>query len=87
MHIFLEVIRGTARVIISMLQLAMFARAILSWFPMEEGKISSFLHALTEPVILPVRALFHKMGWGENLPIDIPFFVTFIILSIVSGLL
>ena len=80
----LEVLRGTAYLLIYLLHTAMFIRAILSWFPVGEGKFSSFLYALTEPVIFPVRVLFDKLGIGTSLPLDIPFFVTFLLLSFIS---
>lgn len=87
MHIILEVIRSTAQIILFILQIAMMARAVLSWFPMNDSKLADFLYSVTEPVIFPVRLLFEKMNWAGNLPIDIPFFVTFLLLSIIEGFL
>ena len=87
MELFLIVLRNTVQVLILALQLAMFIRAIFSWFPMDENKFTDFLYAVTEPVILPVRLLFERLGWFQNLPIDISFFVTFLILSLIGGLL
>lgn len=84
MDILVEVVRTTADILISVIQTAMFVRAIMSWFPIGEGRFSTFLYAITEPVIYPVRALFEKMNWGVGLPIDIPFFVTFLLLSMLS---
>lgn len=74
-------------VLINVLQVAMFLRAILSWFdPMQEGRLSVFLMVVTEPVILPIRALCQKMHWFEGLPLDIPFLLTWILLSVIQGL-
>ena len=73
MDILIEIVRSTVYILVSVLQTAMFIRAITSWFPMGEGKFINFLYALTEPVVFPVRVLFDKMGWGSELPIDIPF--------------
>ena len=84
MDILIEVTRSTAYILISVIQTAMFVRAIMSWFPFGEGKFSAFLYAITEPIIYPIRALFEKMNWGVGLPIDIPFFITFILLSFIS---
>ena len=84
MDILIEVARSTVYILVSVLQAAMFVRAIMSWFPFGEGKFANFLYALTEPIILPVRILFEKMNWGTDLPIDIPFFVTFLLLSFLS---
>lgn len=77
---------GTVDAILMALQIAMFLRAILSWF-MDEGssKFSAFLYAITEPVIIPVRALCDRMGWFQDFPLDIPFFITYILLAMISA--
>ena len=53
----------------------------------DDNLVMSILYAVTEPFIVPIRALFEKMGWFRNLPIDISFFVTYILLSIISMML
>lgn len=72
---------------ISFVQLMMFVRAVLSFLPIDmEGALGSFVFAATEPAIYPIRRLFEKFGFGDGLPIDIPFFVTFLILSFLSAI-
>ena len=75
--------------LIDVLQICMLVRAILSWFdPMQGWKISGFLHFITEPVIMPVRALCARMHWFEGFPLDIAFLVTWLLLSMIqTGLL
>ena len=77
---------ATVDAILMALQIAMFIRAILSWF-MDEGgnKFSAFLYAITEPVIIPVRALCDRMGWFQDMPLDIPFFITYMLLAMISA--
>ncbi len=45
-----------------------FARIILSWFPVEPGSglasVYQFLYALTEPVLGPIRRIIPPMGMG-----------------------
>ena len=66
----------------------MFARAIISWFPdVSESKIGEFLYTVTEWVIMPVRSLFYALNFNPSIPLDIPFFVTFLLLSIISSIL
>jgi uncharacterized protein YggT (Ycf19 family) len=63
----------------------MFGRAILSFFPsMDDSRVSHFLIALTEPVILPVRVLLYKLNVGQNSPIDLSFSPTYLLLVIVQ---
>lgn len=73
-------------VIITILHLAMFVRAIMSWFvdPMHEGKFAAFLFMITEPVIVPVRSLCAKMHWFEGMPLDVPFLLTWLLLTLIQ---
>lgn len=80
--IFLAVFRGTVCVLLSAIQLAMTARAILSWFPIEPNKFITFLNIATEPVVYPIRKLFEKMNWFQNIPLDMSFMTSFVIISI-----
>ena len=88
MDFVLDFLKMTVSVVINVLSFAMLARAILSWFdPMQEWGINGFLHAVTEPVIQPIRALCERMHWFRGVPIDIPFLITFILLSVVDAVL
>lgn len=69
-------------VILGVLQIAMLVRAIMSWFPTESNRFENFLYAITEPLIMPIRKLFEKLNLFQGLPIDISFFVTYLLLSI-----
>ncbi len=71
------------------ISLAMLVRVILSWFQMGEGQsvFGNFLYVVTEPFILPIRVLFDRLGWFRNIPLDIPFFVTMILLSLIRVML
>ena len=84
----LYVICTAIRLIVGFLQLAMFVRAILSWFmPDEEHIVMRLLYAVTEPVVMPVRALLYRFGVGEDVPVDIAFFVTMLALMVIEILL
>ena len=88
MDIAVYLIRNTALALIGALEIAMFARAILSWFDQTgESKISAFLYTVTEPVIIPVRRLFERMHWFEGLPIDVAFTATWLLLMVIQILL
>ena len=84
MILFLAVIQRTVGLFLDVLQFMMFARAITSWIPsLAESAVGEFLFTVTEWVIAPVRAIFDKLGFGGNMIIDIPFFVTFILISVI----
>ena len=85
MPIVLSVIQLTVSLLLDVLQFMMFARAIVSWFPnLSETAFGEFLYTVTEWMILPVRAVFDKFGWNGNMIFDMPFMVTFLILSVVG---
>ena len=69
------------------LEIAMLVRAVMSWFPFGEGRIGDFVYAVTEPFIVPVRALLERFEFVRNSPLDIPFFVTAMILSVLWDIL
>ena len=82
------VLMTTVRALLVVIQLLMLGRAIVSWLPIEEGSpVENFLITVTEPVIAPVRSLCERFGWFEGLPIDMSFFITFILLSILTAVL
>ena len=75
-------------IFLDIVSLAMLGRAILSWFPSDgPTRIGSFLYVITEPFIIPIRALCARFGWFQGLPLDMPFLLTMVSLSFVSLLL
>lgn len=83
MEIALYILKNVASVGLIILMGAMFVRAILSWFPSgSEGVLDNFVFTLTEPFIVPVRALLERIEWVRNAPVDISFFITFLIISL-----
>lgn len=82
------VVQHTVSLVIEILQLMMLARAIISWLPgLEDSRLADFLFTLTEWLIMPVRALFERFGWGRNMMIDLPFFVTYLLLVLLGAVL
>jgi len=85
MGLFVTILAGTAQALLFALEICMLLRAILSWFPIrEDNPILVFVTMVTEPLILPIRALFERLGWFQNLPIDVSFFVAYLLLTIVG---
>ena len=68
--------------------IVMFARIILSWFPVEPGSglasVYGFLYAITEPVLGPIRRVIPPMGMG-GMGLDLSPLVVFFAISILRG--
>lgn len=76
-------------IFIDVLLFAMLARALLGFFMGGDGAspLLSFLYVVTEPLIVPVRALCARFGWFQGTPIDVPFFITTVVLGLINLLL
>lgn len=88
MSLFVSLVQMTVGLLLEVLQLMMLVRAVISWFPnLSDSAFGDFVFAVTEFLIGPVRALFDKFGWGRNMVIDIPFFVTYMLLLVIGAFL
>lgn len=85
MEFFLYLVINLCDVFLSIILFAMLARAVMSFLFMgEENKFSLFLYSITEPFILPFRALFARFGWFEGMPLDAAFFFSTVALAIIQ---
>jgi len=68
--------------------LVMFARIILSWFPIEPGSgiatVYGFLYSITEPVLGPIRRVIPPLGMG-GMGLDLSPLVVFFGISILRS--
>ncbi len=68
--------------VVLLFEVALFARVILSWFPLQRGgimaKINGILLRITDPVLEPVRRALPRMGMFDLSPI-----LVFLVLEIV----
>jgi YggT family protein len=88
MQIVLYVIARVVQIVLGLLYTAMFFRAILSWFIQDpESKIMLFLAMVTEPFIIPVRVFLMRFEAIQRSPVDISFFVTFLLVATLRALL
>ena len=53
----------------------------------EESGFSAFLVGVTEPFVFPFRVLFDRMGWFQDIPLDVPFFASCLFVSITASVL
>lgn len=67
------------------LEMLMIVRMLLSWMPVDDSSpLLNFVYALTEPLILPVRIVLERSQTVQALPIDLSFFVSFLLLGIIQ---
>ncbi|OGO50876.1 MAG: hypothetical protein A2148_07940 [Chloroflexi bacterium RBG_16_68_14] len=78
----LNTLGGILAALIQLLALAIFFRAMLSWFVRDPyNPIVQVLDAITEPILQPLRKIIPRMGM-----IDITPLVAIILLSVIAGL-
>lgn len=88
MDLLIYLLVTTVRIFLTVEEFLFLARAITSWlFMADDGIIPNFLYAVTEPLILPARAVLNRFESVQNLPIDIPFMVTIILMSVLQIML
>ena len=80
-----------AEIICRLLQaylIVMFARIILSWFPVKPGSglatVYGFLYSITEPVLGPIRRVVPPLGAG-GMGIDLSPIIVFFGITILQG--
>ncbi|MCI8589986.1 MAG: YggT family protein [Clostridiales bacterium] len=84
----LMIMRSFVHLMLTVLELMFFGRAVLSWFRELDNetinKLYEALYSLTEPLIIPMRILLDKFAWSRESPIDFAFSFTFMILIILT---
>jgi len=70
------------RILCEVLTIAIFARAIISWFPVNPGnRLVALLYQITEPILDPLRRIIPRVGM-----IDITPMIAIILLQVIAGL-
>ncbi len=82
------IIKKTVYYLVRVILIMMFARALSFWLTTDEdSKLTAFLYAVTEPFVIPVRMLVDKIEALRNLPMDISFMLSFMLLGLVQLLM
>ncbi len=88
MELFLVLTVNFVDLVLSVLMIAMFIRAILSFLMMgEDSKLGMLMYIITEPFIMPIRILLEKINLFQGTPLDVSFFLTTLIIAIVQTVL
>ena len=84
----MAVIALILQILLRVLQLLIFARVSLAFFPIDrKSAVVSIPYAFTEPIIMPVRSLLFLIKPLERLPFDISPIVVFLLLELVIALI
>lgn len=85
---FIYILSHFVDVLLTVLYFAIFIRVILSWLPLDEdGSFVSFVYLVTDPIILPIRALLDRMGLFENSPLDFSTLIAMVLVMLVQTLI
>ncbi len=61
--------------------LLLLVRAVMSWVVRDTSHpLARFIYQMTEPILLPMRTLFYRMGL-MNMGIDLSFLATFLLIN------
>lgn len=82
------ILAKTVQIFLSALSLCMFMSVILQFFVDREGsRLYRFFGTISEIFVYPFRVIMAKFHLFENTPIDMPFLVAYITLSLVTMIL
>jgi YggT family protein len=85
-----DLIQGLACRFLFAYLIIMFARIILSWFPINPGSgmatVYGFLYSITEPVLGPIRRIIPPIGAG-GMGIDLSPIIVFFGITILQRLI
>jgi len=84
-----NVLADTVNIFFWVLYGMLFARILLSWFPLARGnRLAEFLFMLTEPILAPIRRLIQRSPLGgPGMMLDFSPIVAFILLRFARGVL
>ncbi|MGE3960412.1 MAG: YggT family protein [Dehalococcoidia bacterium] len=72
--------------LVQFIAFAIFARAILTWFPIDRnGPIVQFLNAVTDPVLEPLRKIIPPIGMIDITPMVAMLLLFFIASALLSS--
>ena len=76
-------------ILLQLYVVCVFARIILSWFPVSPGSpiaaVSTVLYSITEPVLGPIRNVLPSIGMFDLSPMVVIFAVRLVIIPIIAG--
>ncbi len=87
MNLLYFITASTVQLFISALMFLLCIRAVMGIFAEEDSKLLVFSSVVTEPVVAPVRKLLSKISFLDEMPIDLSFLTTCLILMFIQSAL
>ena len=87
MEIIAYIFKKTVSIFLLAVTICMFGRAIRSWFAGDETPIDRFLYSITEPFVMPFRAILAKSELAASSPIDIAYFLAMMVVYLAFSIL
>ncbi len=88
MQFVIDCIVMLVKAMLSVIDLALFIRAIMSWImPENDGRFAQIIYSLTEPVIYPFRKFAMRFEIFRTMPIDMGFLFAVIAVTAIRALL
>jgi len=69
------------------IEILILLRIILSWLPLRENRFTIFIHAVTEPILAPIRNMIARSSVGRNLMFDFSPLLAYLLLGFVEYIL
>lgn len=87
MQYFIAFLFSFAQVLLGFFQLVLFIYAIMSWIPDIDGDnvFVRMVVFIAEPLLLPARILLSRFESLSSFPIDLSFFLTYLVLIILES--
>ena len=87
MHTLALILSRSVLAALGIIEICMLVRAILSFFVDQENVLLTFCIAVTEPVVVPFRVILSRVRGIDEMPLDIPFIVTYLAINLLGLLL
>lgn len=70
------------------IQLAIFARIIISWLPIpRDNRFIKLLYQITEPILAPIRGMIERSAFGKNMMFDFSPIVAVLLIYFIRSLI
>lgn len=75
-------------ILCEVLTIAIFARSIISWFPVNPGnRLVAALYQITEPILEPLRRIIPRVGMFDLTPMVAIILLQFVAIPLAVGLM